>query len=264
MGFRSAARCRGALAAVALACLPFLAPPAAAAERSVEVVEQVKPSIVAVGTYQPTRSPQFAFRGTGFVVGDGTIVVTNAHVLPDVVDPERKEVLGVLIPQRNGQPAFREASRIAGSPEVDLALLRIPGPPLPAMRLRDGGTVREGQSIFLTGFPIGAVLGAYPATHRGIVAAIVPIAIPQDRPSQLDAKLIRRLTVGAFDIYQLDATAYPGNSGSPVYDPENGDVIGIVNMVLVKGTRESALSQPSGITYAVPVRFLRELLDKSR
>ena len=63
---------------------------------------------------------------------------------------------------------------------------------------------------------------------------------------------------------QLDATAYPGNSGSPVYDPETGDVIGIINMVLVKGTKESALSQPSGITYAVPSRHLQGLLDKAR
>ena len=61
-----------------------------------------------------------------------------------------------------------------------------------------------------------------------------------------------------------DGTAYPGNSGSPVYDPETGDVIGIINMVLVKGTKESALSQPSGITYAVPSRHLQSLLEKGR
>ena len=63
---------------------------------------------------------------------------------------------------------------------------------------------------------------------------------------------------------QLDATAYPGNSGSPVYDPDTGDVLGIINMVLVKSTKESALSQPSGITYAVPSSHLQSLLDKAR
>jgi hypothetical protein len=31
-----------------------------------------------------------------------------------------------------------------------------------------------------------------------------------------------------------------------VYDPATGEVIGIINMVLVKSTKESALSQPSG------------------
>jgi S1-C subfamily serine protease len=241
-----------------------LMPQKGQADGAIPVVARVKPSIVMVGTYQPTRSPAFAFRGTGFVVGDGTTIVTNAHVLPDVLDGERKEVVGILVPQGGGQPAFREATRIASAPDVDLALLRIPGPPLPALRIGNSETVQEGQPIWITGFPIGSVLGAYAATHRGVIASIVPIAIPQDRSSQLDVKLVRRLSSGPLTVFQLDATAYPGNSGSPVYDSESGDVIGIVNMVLVKGTRESALASPTGITYAVPSRHLRELLDRAK
>ena len=49
----------------------------------------------------------------------------------------------------------------------------------------------------------------------------------------------------------------PGNSGSPLYDTETGEVIGIINMVFVKGTKEAALSQPSGISFAVPRAHLR-------
>ena len=72
-------------------------------------------------------------------------------------------------------------------------------------------------------------------------------------------RTIRRLTSGPFPVFQLDATAYPGNSGSPIYDPVTGDVLGIVNMVFVKGTKESALTQPSGITYAIPAKHLQVL-----
>jgi serine protease Do len=46
-----------------------------------------------------------------------------------------------------------------------------------------------------------------------------------------------------------------------VFDAETGQVIGVINMVLIKGTRESSLSTPSGISYAIPVRFVRDLLD---
>ena len=90
------------------------------------------------------------------------------------------------------------------------------------------------------------------------------VALPTPSSQQLNEKTIHRLREGSFDIYQLDATAYPGNSGSPVYDPDNGDVLGVINMVLVKSTKESALTQPSGITYAVPSSHIEELLKKSR
>ena len=99
-----------------------------------------------------------------------------------------------------------------------------------------------------------------PATHRGIVSAITPIAIPQGRAGELDAAVVRRLGSDPFPVFQLDATAYPGNSGSPIYDPATGDVLGIVNMVFVKGTKESALTQPSGITYAVPSTHIEALV----
>lgn len=60
---------------------------------------------------------------------------------------------------------------------------------------------------------------------------------------------------------QLDIVSYPGNSGSPLYDPETGEVLGILNMVFVKGAKETALTNPSGISYAIPVSFLKTLLN---
>jgi S1-C subfamily serine protease len=96
-----------------------------------------------------------------------------------------------------------------------------------------------------------------------MIAAITPIAIPPGNASQLDPATIRRLASRAFPVFQLDATAYPGSSGSPLYAPDSGDVVGVVNMVFVKGTKEAVLTRPSGITYAIPSRYLIELLKRS-
>jgi S1-C subfamily serine protease len=41
-----------------------------------------------------------------------------------------------------------------------------------------------------------------------------------------------------------------------LFDPLTGEVIGVVNMVFVKGVKEAAITAPSGITYAIPANFI--------
>ncbi len=231
----------------------------------VSTLARVKPSVVGVGTYQRTRSPAFLFRGTGFAVGDGMLIATNAHVLPELVDSTKLEQLVVVLPGDGLTGAVRPVRVVASERAQDLALMRLEsGPALPALRLAGGGGVVEGQEVAFTGFPIGAVLGMTPVTHRGIVSAITPIAIPQANSRDLNPALIRRLATDPFRVYQLDATAYPGNSGSPLYDPDTGEVIGVLNMVFVKSTKEKVLSDPSGISYAIPVEYLQRLIASLR
>ena len=159
-----------------------------------EAVQRVKPSVVAVGTFQKTRSPAFVFRGTGFAVGDGTLVATNAHVVPEELKTENGETLMVLVQVAGARdPEARVAKVIALDKEHDLALLRIAGTPLPAVTLGDSDAVRDGQSIAFTGFPIGQVLGFHAITHRGIVASLTPIALPAANAKQLDAGVVRAL-----------------------------------------------------------------------
>ncbi len=223
-------------------------------------IERIKPSIVAIGTFERLRSPQFSFSGTGFVVADGTLVATNDHVVARTLSAEGGETLAVAVRTPGGMQV-RPARRLAADTAADLAILKIDGPALPALFLGDSKGVREGETYLLTGFPIGAVLGLFPVTHQAMIASITPIAIPAPRADKLDARMVRRLAAGAYAVFQLDAVAYPGNSGSPVYHPDSGEVVGIVNSVFVKGTKESALTHPSGITYAIPAQKLRDLLE---
>lgn len=228
----------------------------------VDTIERVRPSVVGVGSLQPTRSPPAILFGTGFVVDDGRHIVTNSHVVERVLNAERKEGLTVFV-GRGARPQMRRAVKVAVAPQHDLALLRVEGAALPPLQLGSGELPPEGTSLAFTGFPLGAVLGLYPVTHRAMVSAITPIVAPKDTQGQLTAEVIARLR-NPFDVLQLDATAYPGNSGSPLYDPQSGKVIGIVNMVFVKETRENALERPSGITYAIPVRYVQQLLQQAR
>ena len=230
-----------------------------------EVVLGAKPAVVAVGLYNALSSPRFTFRGTGFAVADGRLLITNFHVLPETTAELQQLTLqigGNRAGGRDAAPETRQLTVLQTDKVHDLALLQLSGEPLPVLALDAAGAAREGQSVAFIGFPIGSVLGFSPVTHRAIISSITPFVLPPANARQLDAAAVARLRQGIFDILQLDGTAYPGNSGGPVLDADSGKVVGVVNMVLVKGSRESALSSPTGISYAIPVRWVRELLDK--
>ena len=249
----------GTLAAAATGGFARLRPAAAGDLR--DVVSSVRNSVLPVGTFSATDSPRFGFRGSGFVVGDGSLVATNYHVLPALPDSSFGPRLAVLVRKILGPPELRLARVHASDRARDLALLKIEGEPLTPLSLAEADSAREGQSVALMGFPVGDALGFAPVTHRGIVASITSAALPAPTAQSLDPRAVARLRDGAnFTVLQLDATAYPGNSGGPLFDANTGQVLGVVNMVLIKGSRESALTNPTGITYAIPVRYLLELL----
>jgi serine protease Do len=226
-------------------------------------------AVVPVGTFNPTDNPRFGFRGSGFVVGDGRTVITNFHVLASGADTPNGPRMAVSAARSGELLQLRMAKVVATDRVRDLAVLQIEGAALPALALAEPGGTQEGQSIALMGFPIGGVLGFAPVTHRGIVSSLTTVALPAPTSAQLDPRTVARLRDGSnFEVLQLDAVAYPGNSGGPVIDasggPGHGRVIGVVTSVLVKGSRESAISTPTGITYAVPVLHVQRLLEEWR
>ncbi|MFC7049357.1 S1 family peptidase [Emcibacter nanhaiensis] len=224
-----------------------------------KLVKKMTPSVVGIAAHNPLGAPQNVLRGTGFVVYDGNYVITNAHVLPNPAHMTDKETI-VVLSGIGRLPDVRQAQVVKTNEQHDLALLKIEGEPLPAVKLGNGAMLDPGTSIAFTGYPIGAVLGLYPVTHQGIVSAITPNVIPQPSARYLDIKII---TQSRFEVYQLDATAYPGNSGSPLYDAITGRVEGVINSVKVKGTKENALKSPSGITFAIPAVYIHEILNEA-
>ncbi|SFZ74985.1 S1C family serine protease [Chitinimonas taiwanensis] len=248
----------GLMLAVSLAVCAL---PSRAALDLPERISQIKPAVVAVGTFQANRSPPFLLRGTGFAVGDGRQIVTNSHVVPELLNSREGEYLVVQLGAGTAAPRLSKVSVQRREPAYDLALLRLEGEAITTLPLQpDAQPVREGEGVGFVGFPIGTLLGLTPVTHRGIISAITPIALPGANSRQLNERQILRLRSGTFEVYQLDATAYPGNSGGPLFSLDTGQVIGVLNMVFVKGSKEAVLSQPSGISFAIPARYIQQLL----
>lgn len=229
----------------------------AAAAELPDTIARVKPSVVGIATVQKTRRPPLKLLATGFVVADGRHAITNAHAIPEDIDTAGHEILAVIT--NAGGMSVRPASVLASDKIHDLAVLKFEGAKVPAMRLGESRHVREGEMYVFTGFPIGMILGMRPVTHRGMISSITPIAIPQISPKLLNPRMIKQLR-DPYEVFQLDATAYPGNSGSPLYAPSTGAVVGVINKVFVKESKEAVLEKPSGITYAIPSEYVAKLL----
>ncbi len=221
---------------------------------------ELRPSIVAIGAYNASEFPSIRYFGTGFVVGDGLTVATNAHVVEGVRETQKTlddlRVFFVDGRDSRGQPA-----QLVQSDELhDVALLRFEGPARRAVTL-DSETPHQGRSIGVMGYPVGTVLGLVPAVHRGGVAAVVPAVLPLPRGAKLTPMLVEAIR-NPYDIYQLDVTILPGNSGSAVFDARTGHVLAIVNKALGDKTREHLIQRPTGIGYAVPSIWIQVLLAK--
>lgn len=226
-----------------------------------DMLLSIKPGVVGVGTFNPTGGPRANLMGTGFAVLDGHYVVSCAHTFSKPLNSEKKEIHAVFL-GHDRQVSVRAAEVIATDKARDLALLKISGDPIPTLKIGDSDRAREGWQLYFTGFPIGSVLGLNPSTHRAGLAAIIPIFTPMLNTSQLNVRAVKQAR-DPYEVFELDAIAYPGNSGSPVWHPETGEVLGVVNSVYVKGAKEAALSAPSGITYAIPAKYVKQLIKQA-
>lgn len=230
----------------------------------VDVVKRVSPSVVGVGMLTPIRGNHVELKGTGFVFGNGKFIATNHHVVSDELAVDTVQHWVVM--SGTGKKFDVHIVEIVDfDPVFDLAILKLKNESdsLPSnFTFADDELVLPGTEIAFTGFPIGAILGLYPATHKGIVSAISPDAMPANSARELNPQLMNRLRK-RFLIYQLDATAYPGNSGSALYDEKTGRVIGVINKVLAREGKEYALSAPTGISYAIPLKHLRNLAARN-
>lgn len=235
-------------------------------EPLVRVVRKLRPSVVAVGSYLFNDTPTVRYFGTGFVVLDGRTVATNAHVVAAMQNSNRLEHLRVFFPD-GAATSGRKGKVVQIDRFHDVALIRFEGPVAPNVNLAPPPTADknsdppQGSSVGILGYPIGTRLGLVPAVHSGVVSAVVPAVLPLPKGTKMTPELAAAIKK-PYNLYQLDMVAFPGNSGSPLFNARTGTVVGIINMTLAKKTREHLFDKPSGIAYAVPMRWLHELIRR--
>ena len=167
----------------------------------------------------------FRGQGSGFIVTDDGLILTNAHVVRDA-----KQVNVKLHDRRE----FK-AKVLGMDPATDIAVLRIAVKDLPTVRLGDPRDVQVGDPVLA----IGAPFGLEQTATQGIVSA-------KGRSLPSDA---------AVPFLQTDAAVNPGNSGGPLFDGA-GNVIGINTQIY------SQTGGYQGLSFAVPIDVALKIKDQ--
>ena len=170
--------------------------------------------------------------GTGFIIGESGIILTNYHVV------ENASKLVVTLSNNSQWPG----KLIGADPNNDLAIVRIQAPvdSYDILEFSNSNDIVVGQKVLALGNPFGL----RQTLTTGIISAL---------GRTIAAKNGRKIE----GIIQTDAAINPGNSGGPLLDSE-GKVIGINTAII--GSAGSV-----GIGFAVPsntaLRILPDLLE---
>ena len=217
-----------------------------------DLAEKLMPSVVNISTTQTvvTNSNPFPFQfppgspfgdmfkefgspqerkssalGSGFIIDEKGIIVTNNHVIQDAED---------IIVRVNGDREFK-ANVIGSDPLSDIAVLQLDtNEKFIPVKFGDSDKARIGDWVIAIGNPFG--LGG--TVTSGIISA-------------------RNRSIGLSryeDYIQTDASINSGNSGGPLFDM-NGNVIGINTAILGR-------SGSIGIGFSIPSNSAKIVIDQ--
>ena len=190
------------VALILLSTLTLAAQSGVAQESLPDLVRRLKPTVVAIVTYD--ASGDALTTGSGFFIRPGQ-VVTNLHVMRGARRSEIRTLDGKgRVHQVEGVLAFDE--------EGDLALLSVPTPPERARSSELSPALPdEGERVFVIGNP----LKLEGSVSDGIVSAV-------------------REVPGVGKIIQTTAPISHGNSGSPIFNLK-GKIVGVVTVKVTNG-----------------------------
>ena len=212
-------------------------------------VAAVSPAVVTVQTTMVERvnpdafSQMFGARpgtrttpglGTGFIVRNDGVIVTNAHVIAGA------DTISVML--RDGK--IYPAKRLGSDETNDIAVLKIDASNLPVVKIGNSSSLVVGEWSIAIGNPYGFLLGnSEPSVTAGVISGVSRNLVERgDGPQQY------------YDMIQTDAAINPGNSGGPLANAD-GEVIG-VNSSIYSNSGGSV-----GLGFAIPINRVVRIVD---
>jgi serine protease Do len=181
--------------------------------------------------------------GSGFVISDDGLILTNNHVVT-----LESDTVGKLSVRFHGDRRTYTAKLVGRAIAYDVALIKVdaPGKKFKPIALGDSDKVKVGQKAIAMGNPFGLEF----SVTSGIISAT-------GRSFGTDSDNL------AQNVIQTDAAVNPGNSGGPLLN-SSAEVIGINTAILSPGTSMSGTGQFAGIAFAVPINLVKRVLPDLR
>jgi serine protease Do len=173
----------------------------------------------------PDSSPESRSLGSGFIISPDGFLLTNAHVV-DGADE--------IIVRTSDRREF-VATLVGTDKRSDIALIKIEGEGLPAVKIGSSKDLKVGEWVLAIGSPFGFESSA----TAGIVSAM-----GRSLPSENYIPFI-----------QTDVAINPGNSGGPLFDLD-GAVVGVNSQIY------SRTGGFMGLSFAIPIDVVMDVVDQ--
>lgn len=192
------------------------------------ILQIAQPSVVSIHTGSST-SPLAEGAGTGFVIDEDGLILTNAHVIAGADE--------ISVTFFDGSSL--DAELVGSFPGEDLAMVRVEGrEDLRPAVLGSSSDLAVGDDVVAIGNALN--LGGQPSVTTGIVSAL-------DRS-------ISAPGISLDNLIQTDAAINPGNSGGPLFNSA-GEVVGI---------NTAKIPDASNIGFALSIDSVKPLIDELR